>query len=65
MKLPDRLRLNKDGSLTLDDGGDVNKYLKEFANLLEIKKGEQLPMTLMMRSRALKLEEHFQYSLVG
>jgi hypothetical protein len=65
MKLPNRLRLDKDGTLSLDDGGDVQKYLKKYAKEIKVKKGELVPMTLMVRARAVQLDTVYQYAFVG
>jgi hypothetical protein len=47
---PDRLRINPDGTLALNGGGDVTSYLAAWAK--HIKVTEPVPVTLMTRGHA-------------
>ena len=63
--IPDRLRLHKDGSITLDDGGDVKAYMKIYAKSQNVKRGAPLSISIQSRRQALFIASMARLSLAG
>jgi hypothetical protein len=58
---PNKLRLQSDGRLVMDDGTSVEKYLHKFAKKAKIEKG--MPMPVIVQSRDVAAELLYQARL--